>query len=58
VGGTKDGATLAAAEQQQKRILDKVWGSVERVMLEMRNIQLAQLKDPGKSVEDHEKTIE
>jgi exocyst complex component 2 len=55
---SKDGQTLSAAEQQQKRILDKVWSAVERAINEMRNVLLAQLKDSGKNVEDHEKTIE
>jgi exocyst complex component 2 len=56
--GTKDGQTSASAEQQQKRILDKVWGTVERAMGEMRNILISQLQDPNRSVEEQEKTIE
>ncbi|KIK70183.1 hypothetical protein GYMLUDRAFT_67436 [Collybiopsis luxurians FD-317 M1] len=45
-------------QQQQKRILDKVWASVEKAMSEMRNVLLGQLRDPGRSVEEQEKTLE
>jgi exocyst complex component 2 len=44
--------------EQQKRILDKVWSTVEKVMGEMRNLLLVQLQDPSRTVEEHEKTIE
>ena len=44
--------------EQQKRILDKVWSTVEKVMGEMRNLLLVQLQDPSRSVDEHEKTIE
>jgi exocyst complex component 2 len=54
----KDGKTPVATQQQQKRILNKVWASVEKVMSEMRNVLSARLQEPGRSVEDHEKTIE
>ncbi|KAJ7275010.1 exocyst complex component sec5 [Mycena rebaudengoi] len=46
IGTAKDGQASAAAEQQQKRILDKVWGSS------------SQLQDPRRSVEEQEKTLE
>ncbi|KDQ60180.1 hypothetical protein JAAARDRAFT_205190 [Jaapia argillacea MUCL 33604] len=58
VGNTKDPQTLAAAEQQQKRILQKVWSTVERAMSEMKNLLLAQLQEPSRPVEEQEKTIE
>ncbi|KAJ6571717.1 exocyst complex component Sec5-domain-containing protein [Mycena capillaripes] len=58
IGNVKDGEMSLAAEQQQKRILDKVWGSVEKAMGEMRNVLVSQLQDPRRSVEDHEKTLE
>ncbi|KAJ7145330.1 exocyst complex component sec5 [Mycena crocata] len=58
IGTAKDGQTTAAAEQQQKRILEKVWGSVEKAMGEMRNVLVSQLQDPRRSVEEHEKTLE
>ncbi|KAF9652669.1 hypothetical protein BDM02DRAFT_3153533 [Thelephora ganbajun] len=44
--------------EQQKRILDKVWSTVEKVMGEMRNLLLVQLQDPSRTVDEHEKTIE
>jgi exocyst complex component 2 len=56
--GTKDGQTSAAEEQQQKRILDRVWSSVEKAMSEMKNMINSQLQDPTRSVEEQEKTIE
>jgi exocyst complex component 2 len=56
IGTNKDGQ--AAAEQQQKRILEKVWGSVDKAMGEMRGMLVRQLGETGKSVEEIEKTIE
>lgn len=56
IGAAKDGQ--AVAEQQQKRILEKVWGSVEKAMGEMRRVLLTQLGESGRSVEEVEKTIE
>ena len=44
--------------EQQKRILDKVWSTVEKVMGEMRNLLLLQLQDSSRTVDEHEKTIE
>ncbi|KAJ7770499.1 exocyst complex component sec5 [Mycena metata] len=58
IGNAKDGQSSAGAEQQQKRILDKVWGSVEKAMGEMRNVLVSQLQDPRRSVEEQEKTLE
>ena len=56
VGNTsgKDSVIL----EQQKRILDKVWLTVEKIMGEMRNLLLVQLQDPSRTVDEHEKTIE
>ena len=45
-------------EPQPKRIVEKVWGAVEKVMAEMRNLLINQLIDPSRSVEDQVKTIE
>jgi exocyst complex component 2 len=45
-------------EQQQKRILDRVWGSVEKAMSQMKKIINSQLQDPTRTVEEQEKTIE
>ena len=58
VGAAKDGQSIESAQQQQKRILEKVWATVEKVMAQMRNELLAKLQDPSKTVEEHEKTIE
>ena len=48
----------AVTEQQQKRIFDKVWGAVEKVMGEMKTNLLKQLKEPKRSVDEQEKTLE
>ncbi|KAI0340406.1 hypothetical protein BDW22DRAFT_1360370 [Trametopsis cervina] len=58
IGTAKEGQRSAAAEQQQKRILDKVWSMVERVMGEMRKQLNAKLEEPSRSVEEQEKTLE
>jgi len=58
IGSTKDVNASKAAEQQQKRILDKVWASVEKAMGEMRNVLVAQLQDTTRSVDEQEKTLE
>jgi exocyst complex component 2 len=50
--------TSLSAEQQQKRVFDKVWGAVEKVMGDMRNTLISQLKEPSRTVEEQEKTIE
>ncbi|KAI5120615.1 hypothetical protein M0805_008091 [Coniferiporia weirii] len=52
------GASTSNVDAQQKRILDKVWSAVERVMGEMKSVLLAQLSDPARTVEEQEKTIE
>lgn len=52
------GTSTQSVDAQQKRILDKVWNAVEKVMDEMKNGLLAQLKDSSRSVEEQEKTIE
>ncbi|KIJ63178.1 hypothetical protein HYDPIDRAFT_93197 [Hydnomerulius pinastri MD-312] len=53
-----DGKPVASAESQQKRILEKVWSNVEKVMGEMKALLLAKLQEPSRSVEEQEKTIE
>ncbi|THH07884.1 hypothetical protein EW145_g3080 [Phellinidium pouzarii] len=55
---SSSGASTSNVDAQQRRILDKVWSAVERVMGEMKNVLLAQLRDPTRSVEEQEKTIE
>ena len=52
------GASSSNVVAQQKRILNKVWSAVEKVMGEMKNVLFAQLRDPKRSVEEQEKTIE
>jgi len=51
--GKPDGAA-----SEQKRILDKVWSNVEKVMTEMKSLLLSKLQEPSRSVEEQEKTIE
>lgn len=58
IGQAKDGQSSASAQEQQRRILDKVWGTVEKVMGEMKRQLLTKLQEPGRSVEEQEKTIE
>lgn len=58
VGISKDSAASSAAEQQQKRVLEKVWVSVEKAMGEMRNVLNTQLQDSSRSLEEQEKTLE
>lgn len=58
IGSTKDGQASATAEQQQKRVLEKVWSIVERVMGDMRNQLLNKLQEPNRAIEETEKTLE
>ena len=58
ISAPKDSQSAIIAERQQKRILDKVWGTVEKAMGEMRSLLVNQLQEPGRPVEDQEKTIE
>lgn len=51
-------ATTAEQKAQQKRVFDKVWTSVEKIMDDMRGKLDEGLKDPNRSVEDQEKVIE
>ncbi|KAG6865442.1 hypothetical protein C0991_002518 [Blastosporella zonata] len=54
----KEGQDASSGDQQQRRILEKVWGSVEKAMGEMKNVLLTQLQDPTRTLEEQEKTIE
>ncbi len=45
-------------QAQQKRVFDKVWSAVTKVMDEMEARLFAQLKAPGRSVEEHIRTME
>lgn len=54
-GSNTSGATV---DVQQKRIFDKVWSAVEKVMVDMRTQMINRLKESSRMVEEHEKTIE
>jgi len=54
-GSNANGATV---DVQQKRIFDKVWSAVEKVMVDMRTQMMNRLKESSRMVEEHEKTIE
>ena len=54
-GSNTSGATV---DVHQKRIFDKVWGTVEKVMADMRTQMINRLKESSRMVEEHEKTIE
>jgi len=58
IGPAKDEPSSIAAQQRQKRILNKVWGSVEKAMTELNKVLVAHLQEPSRSVEEHEKTLE
>jgi exocyst complex component 2 len=45
-------------DPQHKRIIEKVWGAVEKVMNELKNLLISKLKEPTQSVDDQGKTIE
>ena len=57
-GTNASGASSSSIGVQHRRILDKVWNAVEHVMGEMKEILFAQLRDPSRTVEEQEKTIE
>ncbi|EPQ29151.1 uncharacterized protein PFL1_03438 [Pseudozyma flocculosa PF-1] len=58
--GSTDPSAAGSAKQQaqQRRVFSKVWDAVEATMKEMQSRLLAQLREPKRSVEDQEKTIE
>ena len=58
IGNTKDVAASKAAEQQQQRILEKVWRNIEKAMEEMKNVLVSRLQDPNRTLEEQEKTLE
>ncbi|KAG8987405.1 hypothetical protein FRB90_003364, partial [Tulasnella sp. 427] len=51
-------SSSSAVSESQNRIFEKVWTAAEKVMSEMRETLLGQLKEPSRSVEEQEKTIE
>ncbi|PPQ68923.1 hypothetical protein CVT24_007667 [Panaeolus cyanescens] len=58
IGATKDAVESKNAEKQQRRVLDKVWSTVEKAMGEMRNVLILQLQDSSRTVEEQEKTLD
>ncbi|WFD33269.1 Exocyst complex component S5 [Malassezia cuniculi] len=56
---TADGPRVSEAQlAQRKRIFARVWDAVENVMRDMREQLVQHLRDPQRSVEEQEKTIE
>jgi exocyst complex component 2 len=55
--GSASGSTNST-DAQQRRIADRVWAAVERVMGDMRAALMSRLQDGEASVEEHEKTLE
>ncbi|SJX60772.1 related to Exocyst complex component Sec5 [Sporisorium reilianum f. sp. reilianum] len=60
VGNAKppDSASGARNDIQQKRVFAKVWDAVEVTMKDMQGRLTAQLREPRRSVDEQEKTIE
>lgn len=58
IGNAKDPMSLEVAEQQQRRVLYKIWNIVEKSMGELRRVLISQLQDSSRSVEEQEKTLE
>ncbi|KDR72595.1 hypothetical protein GALMADRAFT_252744 [Galerina marginata CBS 339.88] len=58
IENSKDAIASEAAEQQRRRVLDKVWTSVEKAISQMRSVLVLQLQDSSRSVEEQEKTLE
>lgn len=50
--------SVSAIDAQQKRIADRVWSAVERVMGDMRAALFSRLRDGEENVEEQEKTLE
>ncbi|ORX41152.1 exocyst complex component Sec5-domain-containing protein [Kockovaella imperatae] len=51
-------SSTSQQREQQQRIFDKIWISVEKIMDDMRGRLDAGLKDSTKTIEEHEKIIE
>lgn len=50
--------TRVRAQEQQARVLDKVWKTVERAMAELKRVLVAQLMDAGRTSEEQDKALE
>ena len=46
-----------ALTAQYRKVFDKVWAEVEKIMVEMRDQLFNQLSEPWRSMEEQEKTI-
>ena len=51
-------ATTPQQQQQQKRIYDKVWGQVEKIIGDLRATLGKRLRDTKRGLDEVEKTIE
>lgn len=49
---------IASQQAQQKRILQKVWLSVEKAMAELKSVVVKQLVNPARTVDEVEKSLE
>ncbi|EST06642.1 hypothetical protein PSEUBRA_004556 [Kalmanozyma brasiliensis GHG001] len=58
VGSKAESAGGARNDIQQKRVFAKVWDAVEATMKDMQSKLTAQLREPRRSVDEQEKTIE
>lgn len=56
--GTSSMGANGQLQPQQKRIINKVWSTVEKVMGRMKNVLVLQLQEPMRTVEEQTKTIE
>jgi exocyst complex component 2 len=50
--------TNAQQREQQKRVFEKVWKSVEGIIDDLKDKLHAMLQDPSRTVEEQERTIE
>lgn len=57
-GPSTSNGSVSAVDAQQKRIADRVWSAVERVMGDMRAALFSRLRDGEENVEEQEKTLE
>lgn len=58
LGRTAAATITPLQEEQARRIIDKVWSEVERIIGELRGSLARRLKDPRAAIEDVEKTME
>jgi exocyst complex component 2 len=57
--GLPPGTTMTEQQgEKHRRVFEKVWGQVERTMSDLRTMLGKRLRDPKRSLEEVEKTIE